>query len=87
MLTYLYCSNICCNLHFFDCVQVEGGNSVIYVFKELIREEGILGISKGLSARIAAMIPSSFLITLGYETIKKLSLRSELVESGEFRKR
>ena len=55
------------------------------VFKELIREEGILGLSKGLSARVATMMPSSFLITLGYETIKKLSLRNDLVESGEFR--
>ena len=42
-------------------------------------------MSKGLSARIATMMPSSFLITLGYETIKKLSLRNDLVESGEFK--
>jgi solute carrier family 25 protein 44 len=55
------------------------------VFKELIREEGIMGLSKGLSARIATMMPSSLLITLGYETIKKLSLRKDLVESGEFK--
>ena len=65
-------------------VKVEGGNSVVLVFKELIREEGIFGICKGLSARITTMIPSSLLITLGYETIKKLSLRSDLKETGEF---
>ena len=68
-------------------VKVEGGNSVVLVFKELIREEGIFGIYKGLSARITTMIPSSLLITLAYETIKKLSLRSDLKETGEFTRR
>ena len=60
---------------------------MLAVFKELIREEGILGLSKGLSARIATMMPSSFLITLGYETIKRLSLRNDLKELGEFKVR
>lgn len=68
-------------------LQVGGGHSVVLVFKELIREEGILGIYKGLSARITTMMPSSLLITLGYETIKKLSLRSELKETSEFRRK
>ena len=66
-------------------LQVEGGNSVLAVFRELIQEEGLLGLSKGLSARIATMMPSSFLITLGYETIKRLSLRNDLKELGEFK--
>lgn len=54
------------------------------IIRELIREEGVTGFSKGMTARIAAMMPSSLLITLGYETLKKLSLRSDLVESGDF---
>ena len=57
---------------------------MIAVLKELLHEEGLLGLTKGLSARIANMMPSSFLITLGYETIKRLSLKRELVDSGEF---
>lgn len=68
-------------------LQVEARNSVVLVLKELLQEEGIFGLTKGLSARIANMMPSSLLITLGYETIKRLSLRNDLIESGEFKRR
>uniref|UniRef100_A0A3B1IR25 Solute carrier family 25 member 44b n=1 Tax=Astyanax mexicanus TaxID=7994 RepID=A0A3B1IR25_ASTMX len=44
-------------------VQVEGRNSIIETFKQLMHEEG------------------SIVMVVGYETLKKLSLRPELVDS------
>ncbi|XP_075998284.1 solute carrier family 25 member 44a [Genypterus blacodes] len=62
-------------------VQVEGRTSVIQTFKQLLAEEGIMGMTKGLSARIISSTPTSVLIVVGYETLKRLSLRAELAES------
>ncbi|KAI5088666.1 solute carrier family 25, member 44 b, partial [Silurus meridionalis] len=62
-------------------VQVEGRTSVIETFKELLREEGCLGMTKGLSARIISSTPTAIVMVVGYETLKKLSLRPELVDS------
>ncbi|XP_027870622.1 solute carrier family 25 member 44b [Xiphophorus couchianus] len=62
-------------------VQVEGRTSVIQTFRELIREEGCWGLTKGLSARIISSAPTAIVIVVGYETLKKLSLRPELVDS------
>ncbi|XP_026993004.1 solute carrier family 25 member 44b [Tachysurus fulvidraco] len=62
-------------------VQVEGRTSVIETFKELLREEGFWGMTKGLSARIISSTPTAIVMVLGYETLKKLSLRPELVDS------
>ncbi|XP_053560607.1 solute carrier family 25 member 44 [Bombina bombina] len=62
-------------------VQVEGKNSIINTFKQLMAEEGPLGLTKGLSARIISATPSTIVIVVGYETLKKLSLRPELVDS------
>ncbi|XP_055048639.1 solute carrier family 25 member 44a [Misgurnus anguillicaudatus] len=60
-------------------VQVEGRSSVIETFKQLIAEEGAWGLTKGLSARIISSTPTSIMIVIGYETLKRLSLRPELV--------
>ncbi|XP_026793239.2 solute carrier family 25 member 44b [Pangasianodon hypophthalmus] len=62
-------------------VQVEGRTSVIETFKELLREEGFWGMTKGLSARIISSAPTAIVMVVGYETLKKLSLRPELVDS------
>ncbi|KAF2984876.1 hypothetical protein EK904_011300 [Melospiza melodia maxima] len=62
-------------------VQVEGKSSIILTFKQLIAEEGPWGLTKGLSARIISATPSTIVIVVGYETLKKLSLRPELVDS------
>lgn len=66
-----------------DCVlgQVEGRTSVIETFNQLIREEGFWGMTKGLSARIISSTPTAIVMVVGYETLKKLSLRPELVDS------
>lgn len=62
-------------------VQVEGRTSVIETFNQLIREEGFWGLTKGLSARIISSAPTAIVMVVGYETLKKLSLRPELVDS------
>ncbi|KAI4873094.1 hypothetical protein NFI96_018789 [Prochilodus magdalenae] len=62
-------------------VQVEGRSSVIETFKQLLAEEGMWGMTKGLSARIISSTPTSILIVIGYETLKRLSLRPELVHT------
>ncbi|XP_051740091.1 solute carrier family 25 member 44a [Ctenopharyngodon idella] len=62
-------------------VQVEGRSSVIETFKQLMAEEGVWGLTKGLSARIISSMPTSVMIVIGYETLKRLSLRPELVDS------
>ena len=45
--------------------------------RTLYSEEGIKAIFKGLSARMLSTIPTSLIIIVGYETVKKLSLKSE----------
>ncbi|XP_034431542.1 solute carrier family 25 member 44-like [Hippoglossus hippoglossus] len=62
-------------------VQVEGRNSVIETFRQLIKEEGFCGLTKGLSARIISSTPTAIVMVVGYETLKKMSLRPELVDS------
>lgn len=62
-------------------VQVEGRSSVVDTFKQLISEEGFWGLTKGLSARIISSAPTAIVMVVGYETLKKLSLRPELVDS------
>ncbi|CAB1455260.1 unnamed protein product [Pleuronectes platessa] len=62
-------------------VQVEGRSSVIETFRQLIREEGCWGLTKGLSARIISSTPTAIVMVVGYETLKKMSLRPELVDS------
>ncbi|KAG8146558.1 putative Solute carrier family 25 member 44 protein [Naja naja] len=54
---------------------------VIRARVQLIAEEGPWGLTKGLSARIISATPSTIVIVVGYETLKKLSLRPELVDS------
>lgn len=61
--------------------QVEGRSSVVETFRQLMREEGGRGLTKGLSARIVSSLPTSLLVVLGYETLKRLSLRAELIHS------
>lgn len=62
-------------------LKVEGRSSVVETFKQLLAEEGVWGLTKGLSARIISSTHTSVLIVVGYETLKRLSLRAELVES------
>ncbi|XP_072349087.1 solute carrier family 25 member 44-like isoform X2 [Scyliorhinus torazame] len=56
-------------------VQVGGKSSIILTFEQLLKEEGLLGLTKGLSARILSAAPTTLLLVVGYETLKKMSLR------------
>lgn len=59
-------------------LQVEGVGTMKDIFKELWREEGLVGLyAKGLSARLAQSACFSFSIILGYESIKRVSLSDE----------
>ncbi|XP_047542792.1 solute carrier family 25 member 44 [Vanessa atalanta] len=59
-------------------LQVEGVGTMKDVFKELWREEGLIGLyAKGLSARLVQSACFSFSIILGYESIKRVSLSDE----------
>ncbi|XP_045783559.1 solute carrier family 25 member 44 [Maniola jurtina] len=59
-------------------LQVEGVGSMRQVFKELWREEGLVGLyAKGLSARLVQSACFSFCIILGYESIKRVSVSDE----------
>ncbi|XP_059802014.1 solute carrier family 25 member 44-like [Hypanus sabinus] len=60
-------------------VQLEGKSSIIETSSQLLREEGARGFTKGLSARILSAAPTAFVLVIGYETLKKISLRQELV--------
>ncbi|CAL8243984.1 unnamed protein product [Lota lota] len=62
-------------------VQVEGRSSIVETFKQLMAEEGSWGMTKGLSARIISSAPTAIVMVVGYETLKKVSLRPELVDS------
>lgn len=65
-------------------LKVEGRSSVIKTFRQLLVEEGAWGMTKGLSARIISSLPTSVLIVVGYETLKRLSLRADLIESRQW---
>ncbi|XP_072024415.1 solute carrier family 25 member 44-like [Amphiura filiformis] len=65
-------------------LQVYGGNSILLTFSKLIEEEGAKGMTKGLTARLLNAMPSSLVIIVGYESLKRLSLRSELADSRQW---
>ncbi|PIK46144.1 putative solute carrier family 25 member 44 [Apostichopus japonicus] len=54
-------------------LQVTGGRSITRTFSKLMQEEGAKGLTKGLTARVLSTIPNSFVMMVGYETIKKFS--------------
>ncbi|XP_078286145.1 solute carrier family 25 member 44-like [Rhinoraja longicauda] len=59
-------------------VQV-GDKSIIDTSRQLLREEGAWGFTKGLTARILSAAPTALAMVVGYETLKKMSLKDELV--------
>lgn len=65
-------------------LQVTGQKSITQTFRNLMQEEGAAGLTKGLTARLLATIPTSLIIVLGYETVKWLSLRKELMDSFQW---
>ncbi|RDD39025.1 Solute carrier family 25 member 44 [Trichoplax sp. H2] len=58
-------------------MQVLDTKSIIATTKTLIQEEGLAGFTKGMSARVISMAPSSIIIIISYETIKNLSAKKK----------
>ncbi|XP_039281789.1 solute carrier family 25 member 44-like isoform X2 [Nilaparvata lugens] len=58
-------------------LQVQRTNSILKTSKALWMEEGMWMFSKGLSARLVQSVCFSASIILGYETIKRISVRQE----------
>lgn len=58
-------------------LQVQRTNSISLAFKSLWQEEGPWMFTKGLSARLLQSVMFSFSIILGYETIKRISIKEE----------
>lgn len=57
-------------------VQTEG-RGAIAVFKELIKEEGLRGMMKGTTSRMAMLIPQGALSIFAYELTKRLSMKEQ----------
>jgi len=64
-----------------DCIrarlQVQRRDSFRQTFQILWQEEGMRMFTKGLSARVIMSTCYSFFIVLGYETVKRVSVRDE----------
>lgn len=58
-------------------LKVERTNSFFKTLRGLWIEEGLWMFSKGLSARLVQSVCFSFSIILGYETIKRISVKEE----------
>ncbi|XP_001625024.2 solute carrier family 25 member 44 isoform X1 [Nematostella vectensis] len=56
-------------------LQVEGGKSLTQAFKSLLRNEGALALTKGMLPSVISEVPTSMVMIVGYETLKKFSLK------------
>lgn len=61
-------------------LQVQRTDTMLKTFQLLWKEDGMFMFSKGLSARLVQSVCFSFSIILGYETIKRFSIREEYKE-------
>ena len=61
---------------FFFLLQTEGQRSLTKAFKDLLKE-GPLALTKGMVANILILAPSSVVLILAYELVKKMSLKEE----------
>lgn len=55
-------------------------NSILRACRSLWQEEGVWMFTKGLSARLVQSVMFSFSIILGYETIKRISIKEKYKE-------
>ena len=56
-------------------IQLEKSNSFKETLKCFVQKEGIRGITKGLSARLASSIPTAAIMVTSYEWVKRTSLK------------
>ena len=57
-------------------LQLENKHTLKGTLKNLWQEEGISFLRKGLSARIISTAPTSALLVVSYEWVKRMSLKS-----------
>ena len=58
------------------CAQLETSHSLKATLTQLMKEEGLAFLKKGLSARIASTAPTSALLVVSYEWVKRMSLKT-----------
>lgn len=56
-------------------LQLEKSNSLRATVRGFVEKEGIRGVTKGLSARLGASIPTAAIMVTSYEWVKRTSLK------------
>lgn len=56
-------------------LQVEGRKSILRTLHDLLKNEGALALTKGMFASAVSEMPCSAITIIGYEMVKKLSLK------------
>lgn len=62
-----------------DLVQVEGRKSILRTLRDLLNNEGPIALTKGMFASALSEMPCSAITIIGYEMVKKLSLKEDSV--------
>jgi len=60
---------------------VEGKKSIVRTLRDLLKNEGPMALTKGMFASVLSEMPCSAITIIGYEMVKKLSLK-EKEDSG-----
>lgn len=62
-----------------NVVQVEGRKSILRTLRDLLNNEGPIALTKGMFASALSEMPCSAITIIGYEMVKKLSLKEDSV--------
>ena len=60
---------------------MEGRKSILRTLRDLLNNEGLMALTKGMFASALSEMPCSAITIIGYEMVKKLSLK-EKEDSG-----
>ena len=63
----------------FNHFQVEGRKSILRTLQDLLKNEGPMALTKGMFASAISEMPCSAITIMGYEMVKKLSLKEDSV--------
>ena len=69
-------SIVCSSIHCLVLLQLETSHTLKGTLTNLWREEGLAFLKKGLSARIISTAPTSAILVVSYEWIKRMSLKT-----------
>ena len=76
---YVNCTSLYNILLHFCYFQVEGRKSIWRTLQNLLRNEGPMALTKGMFASAVSEMPCSVITILGYEFVKKLSLKEDII--------